>query len=301
MLDNFFLDFNVSSVAGPSYIQYIHVPIVRRYHNNPLANLFIRQIFFHQTLWNSTFTKHSPRQTFPLYSIEASGWNMEMRTKEFRKMSAQGKIYSDIYQKWLDTSKNLHYNVVVHFGSNTCLEFVLQISIEGTWKVSIVCIHVKTKINNFIANIKLDISGTVHKNSENVKKKIKMYKFTISFRRPLVFVCYQGYHTLLTITVSPSNRAYTLDLSSVASEFSSWLKPSVTLNTIPAYSPNYGGEQVSMALLTCFGCCSTFWTNHHWALPELNASSKPDENNKFQKYKSLYLKWLCLDNLSNTH
>ena len=54
-------------------------------------------------------------------------------------------------------------------------------------------------------------------------------------RRAPVFVCYQGYHTLLTITVSPSNRAYTLDLSSFASEFSSWLKPSVTLNTIPVY------------------------------------------------------------------
>lgn len=89
-----------------------------------------------------------------------------------------------------------------------------------------------------------------------------MCNFTVSFKRTLVFVCYQGYHTLLTTTVSPSNKAYTFDLSSVASEFSSWLKPSVTLNTIPVYSPNYEGEQVSMVVLTFFGCCSTFWTDH---------------------------------------
>ena len=35
--------------------------------DNPLADLFIRQTFFHQTLKKSRFTKHSARQTFPLY------------------------------------------------------------------------------------------------------------------------------------------------------------------------------------------------------------------------------------------
>ena len=35
--------------------------------DNPLADLFIRQTFFRQTLENSRFAKHSARQTFPLY------------------------------------------------------------------------------------------------------------------------------------------------------------------------------------------------------------------------------------------
>ena len=35
--------------------------------DNPLADLFIRQTFFRQTLKNSGFAKHSARQTFPLY------------------------------------------------------------------------------------------------------------------------------------------------------------------------------------------------------------------------------------------
>ena len=35
--------------------------------DNPLADLFIRQTFFRQTLEKSRFTKHSARQTFPLY------------------------------------------------------------------------------------------------------------------------------------------------------------------------------------------------------------------------------------------
>ena len=35
--------------------------------NNVLADLFIRQTFFHQTPGKSKFTKHSPRQTFLLY------------------------------------------------------------------------------------------------------------------------------------------------------------------------------------------------------------------------------------------
>ena len=35
--------------------------------DNPLADLFIRQTFFRQTLKNSRFAKHSARQTFPLY------------------------------------------------------------------------------------------------------------------------------------------------------------------------------------------------------------------------------------------
>ena len=37
--------------------------------DNPLADLFIRQTFFRQTLEKSRFAKHSARQTFPLYSI----------------------------------------------------------------------------------------------------------------------------------------------------------------------------------------------------------------------------------------
>ena len=39
--------------------------------NNPLASLFIRQTSFCQTLEKSKFTKHSPCQTFLLYSIFA--------------------------------------------------------------------------------------------------------------------------------------------------------------------------------------------------------------------------------------
>ena len=35
--------------------------------NNLLADLLIRQTFFHQTLEKSKFAKHSPRQTIPLY------------------------------------------------------------------------------------------------------------------------------------------------------------------------------------------------------------------------------------------
>ena len=35
--------------------------------DNPLADLFIRQTFFHQTLEKSRFAKHSARQTFLLY------------------------------------------------------------------------------------------------------------------------------------------------------------------------------------------------------------------------------------------
>ena len=35
--------------------------------DNPLADLFIRQTFFRQTLEKSRFAKHSARQTFPLY------------------------------------------------------------------------------------------------------------------------------------------------------------------------------------------------------------------------------------------
>ena len=35
--------------------------------DNPLADPFIRQTFFRQTLKNSRFAKHSARQTFPLY------------------------------------------------------------------------------------------------------------------------------------------------------------------------------------------------------------------------------------------
>ena len=35
--------------------------------DNPMADLFIRQTFFRQTLKNSRFAKHSARQTFPLY------------------------------------------------------------------------------------------------------------------------------------------------------------------------------------------------------------------------------------------
>ena len=37
--------------------------------DNPLADLFIRQTFFCQTLEKSKFAKHSSRQTFPLYGI----------------------------------------------------------------------------------------------------------------------------------------------------------------------------------------------------------------------------------------
>ena len=37
--------------------------------DNPLADLFIRQTFFRQTLKNSRFAKHYARQTFPLYGI----------------------------------------------------------------------------------------------------------------------------------------------------------------------------------------------------------------------------------------
>ena len=37
--------------------------------NNRLADLFIRQTFFCQTLENCKFTKHSPCQAFLLYSI----------------------------------------------------------------------------------------------------------------------------------------------------------------------------------------------------------------------------------------
>ena len=37
--------------------------------DNPLADLFIRQTFFHQTLENSRFAKHSSYQTFPLYGM----------------------------------------------------------------------------------------------------------------------------------------------------------------------------------------------------------------------------------------
>ena len=37
--------------------------------NNPLADLFIRQTFFHQTLEKSKFAKPSPCQIFPLYGI----------------------------------------------------------------------------------------------------------------------------------------------------------------------------------------------------------------------------------------
>ena len=40
--------------------------------NKPLADLFIRQTFFHQTFEKSKFAKHSPRQTFPLYGINFS-------------------------------------------------------------------------------------------------------------------------------------------------------------------------------------------------------------------------------------
>ena len=39
------------------------------YNNNPLAGVFIRQTFSCQTFEKSKFAKHSPRQTFPLYSI----------------------------------------------------------------------------------------------------------------------------------------------------------------------------------------------------------------------------------------
>ena len=35
--------------------------------DNPLADLFICQTFFRQTLEKSRFAKHSARQTFPLY------------------------------------------------------------------------------------------------------------------------------------------------------------------------------------------------------------------------------------------
>ena len=38
--------------------------------DNPLADLFIRQTFFRQTLEKSRFAKHSARQTFPLYGIK---------------------------------------------------------------------------------------------------------------------------------------------------------------------------------------------------------------------------------------
>ena len=37
--------------------------------DNPLADPFIRQTFFRQTLKNSRFAKHYARQTFPLYGI----------------------------------------------------------------------------------------------------------------------------------------------------------------------------------------------------------------------------------------
>ena len=37
--------------------------------DNPLADLFIHQTFFRQTLKNSRFAKRSARQTFPLYGI----------------------------------------------------------------------------------------------------------------------------------------------------------------------------------------------------------------------------------------
>ena len=37
--------------------------------NNPLADLFICQTFFHQTLEKSKFDKHFHCQTFPLYII----------------------------------------------------------------------------------------------------------------------------------------------------------------------------------------------------------------------------------------
>ena len=36
---------------------------------NPLADLFIHQTFFRQTLQKSKFAKHSFRQTFPLHGI----------------------------------------------------------------------------------------------------------------------------------------------------------------------------------------------------------------------------------------
>ena len=39
--------------------------------DNPLANLFIRQTFFCQTLEKSRFAKHSARNTFPLYGIHS--------------------------------------------------------------------------------------------------------------------------------------------------------------------------------------------------------------------------------------
>ena len=35
--------------------------------NSPLADVFIRQTFFRQTLEKSRFAKHSARQIFPLY------------------------------------------------------------------------------------------------------------------------------------------------------------------------------------------------------------------------------------------
>ena len=37
--------------------------------DNPLADLFIRQTFFRQTLEKSRFAKHYARQTFPLYGM----------------------------------------------------------------------------------------------------------------------------------------------------------------------------------------------------------------------------------------
>ena len=37
--------------------------------NNPLADLFICQTFYHQTLEKSKFSKYSPRQVFPPYGI----------------------------------------------------------------------------------------------------------------------------------------------------------------------------------------------------------------------------------------
>lgn len=122
--------------------------------------------------------------------------------------------------------------------------------------------------------------------------------FTVSFRRTSMCICYQGYHTLLTTTVSPIKRAYTLDLSSVASEFSSWLKPSVTLNTIPVNIIIFLIMRVK-SFVTCFGCCGTLWTNHHWALSEFNTSCKSTINVK--TYKSVHSQCVNLNHLDTSH
>ena len=77
--------------------------------DNPLVDLFIRQTFFHQTLKNSRFAKHSAHQTFPLYSIltsyisacsfleEAWRFGREDWSHEIKTACRLGKLKAFIY------------------------------------------------------------------------------------------------------------------------------------------------------------------------------------------------------------